>query len=237
MSLSIDDKHTNKFYIGPIISQLQKLPNDPYNFSAFAGLENKFQGPDSNVNTIPELNGVFPETQDVIVQGRKNADILFKDSEILIRAGKYLKKIKDDNNPFDFSFNNKTQAFIQLKDNVKVDVDKDNTPIMGSIVNIVSNKINLLSYSKSQIFNIPVPDGMISNETMEQILEEAYRVPKGEILIEYLELAEAALLYHYHNGTTPTDLKGDGNQSPVENFKKLGPKLRQIMLSDNVRIN
>jgi len=63
-------EHADRLYIGPIISQLPKLKEDKYDLTSLAGFSFGTQGPNVAPNTIPELKGVFPNYEDVSIQGR-----------------------------------------------------------------------------------------------------------------------------------------------------------------------
>lgn len=93
---------SNRFWVGPLITQPDKLNEEPYN-SALSIL------PDGYVKLKdPNLEkGAYGENEDIILQGRYNTDILQKDRQIWLRAGKTV-----DGNPKKF---NKDLAYIQLK--------------------------------------------------------------------------------------------------------------------------
>jgi len=240
-TFSSDKQHTDRMYIGPIISQPQQLNYDPYYITALAGFSFGSQSPKVSINTIPQLKGVFPNPQDVSIQGRYNTDITQKTNEIVIRAGKFTPTTPDKNNPFAFTFNAKTQAYIQIKNDATIKPKTENEDAeKGTVTNIVANKINLLTHKDgSPRFDLTNQDNLLSDEELARVLDEAHQLPFGDILLEYLRLMKEALFAHVHNGNgnPPTDLTISGNKQSLGEFKKKADDLEKAMLSKNIRIN
>jgi hypothetical protein len=229
----------DRIYFGPIISQPQNLNKEPYNFSPLKGLSLSNAQPNVSVETIPELIGVFPNQQDISIQGRYNTDITQKRNEIVLRAGKFIETSPYEKNPYSFSFNKKTQGYIQIKNDVKITSANSSVIRNGTVTNIVSNKINLLSHDGSPKFNLTNQQNLISDSELEKILSTAHQVPFGDILLRYLRLMKNAILYHVHNGNgnPSTDLTASGNVQAIAAFKAKADELEKVMLSKNVRIN
>lgn len=232
----------DRIYFGPIISQPQNLNNEPYRFSALNGLSISNSEPKTSVETIPELLGVFPNQQDVSIQGRYNTDITQKNNEIILRAGKFVTSApskESGGNPYNFTFNKKTQGYIQIKNDVIISKKNDSVIKKGTVTNIVSNKINLLSHEGRPKFDLTNQETLISDSELEKILSTAHQVPFGDVLLQYLKLLKNAVLYHVHNGSgnPSTDLTASGNIQAVAAFKAKADDLEKAMLSKNVRIN
>jgi hypothetical protein len=236
-----DKRHVDRLYLGPIISQPQQLNYDPLYVSAIRGFSFASEAPTVSVATIPQIKGVFPDPQDVSIQGRYNTDITQKNNEVVIRAGKFNVTKPDGNNPYPFTFNAKTQAYIQIKNGAIIKPKSDTEEAeKGTVTNIVSNKINLITHKDgSPRFNVTNQDNLISDDELARILEEAHQMVFGDILLEYLKLLKDALLYHVHNGhgNMATDLTASGNKQAVADFKKKAEDLEKAMLSKNIRIN
>ncbi len=242
-SFGTDKQFIDRMYIGPIISQPQQLPFDPYYMSALSSFSFDSSAPATSVATIPNLIGVFPNPEDVSIQGRYNTDITQKRNEIVLRAGKFIETndtaISFNNNPFPFTYNTKTQGYIQIKNDVTVATDTNNNTTKGTVTNIVSNKINLLTHADGNPnFNLTNPNNLISDEELTKILSDAHQVPFGDVLLEYLILVKNAILSHVHNGSgnVATDLTTNGIQS-IKEFKDKANALEAQMLSKNIRIN
>ena len=241
LSFNKDKKHVDRLYLGPIISQPQQLAYDPLYMSAIRGFTFASEAPSVSVATIPQLKGVFPDPQDVSIQGRYNTDITQKENEVVIRAGKFNVTKSDANNPYAFTFNAKTQGYIQIKNEAIIKPKSDTEDAeKGTVTNIVSSKINLITHKDgSPRFNVTNQDNLISDDELARILEEAHQMVFGDILLEYLRLLKDALFYHVHNGhgNMATDLTASGNKQAVADFKKKADDLEKAMLSKNIRIN
>lgn len=245
MNFSRDRQHVDRMYIGPIISQPQKLNFDSHYGTALAGFTFGRQGPDVNIDNIPDLNGIFPNPSDVSIEGRYNTDITQKDNEIIIRAGKFEKSTPTSENKYPFKFNKTTQAFIQIKNDVSLTNFNDTSTEKGTVTNVVANKINLITHSGGYPrFNVTNQADLISDEELSKILLPewaggAHRLPFGDVLLEYLILLKNALFFHVHNGggRIATDLVTSGNRQALAEFKSKAEDLENKMLSNNIRIN
>lgn len=234
MVFSKNNLHVDRLYLGPLISTLTSLNNDPIATTGTSPFTFGHIPPPINPNRIPALKGVFPNNTDVTIQGRYNTDIVFKKNEILIRAGKFIESTPSKNNPYPFEFNKKTQGFIQIRNNVPIKKE------VGSVTNIIGSKINLITHQGgSPRFNVTNQDDLISNEEINKILETAHPIPFGDVQLEYLKLLKNAFLNHVHNnnGIPATDLISSGSKRDVLEFKKQAEVLEAKMLSQNIKIN
>lgn len=222
--------HIDRVYLGPIISQPQMLFKDSFVNGSLNGLDSGFSQQRQSPSTIPETKGVYPNKEDVSIQGRDNSDIIFKSKEILLRAGKFELNNKNGEIP-KFNFNSPT--YIQIKNNVVLN-KRDDVIERGGVINVVGNKINLLTHKDgSPRFILNDQDNMISPSEMEKILADAHPMVFGDLLVNYLKLMRNAFIGHVHpyNGLTPEDLSG---RNDVDNF--LSFDLNSI-LSNNIKIN
>ena len=238
---SREKENADRLYIGPLISSPIKLDYDDAKTTALAGFTfGPFQAP-VNVANIPDLNGVFPDKEDVSIQGRFNTDITQRKNEIILRVGKFDTKTDNNvalENPYGIKFNTQTQGFIQIKNNVKLPTESttEAKTRYGSVTNIVSNKINLITHNGSPVFNVPKANDAIPTDELENILANAHQLPFGDILLRYLILLKEAFLSHVHNGNgnIATDLSP---KTSVADFSSKAAQLEQTMLSKNIRIN
>lgn len=238
--LSSQKTHSDRLYLGPIISQLDKLNNDQVNSTALSPFTFATLAPSVDTSRIPALKGVFPKTDDIAIQGRFNTDLIFRKNELLLRAGKFVEATPNENNPYPFEFNTTTQGYIQIKNDAPLAPKTEVEQEVGSVANIVANKINLLTHKDGYPrFNITGQDNLISEDELLKILETAHPLPFGDLLVQYLKLLKNAFINHVHNnnGRPPTDLVTDGNQQAVLEFKKNAEDLENRMLSRNIRIN
>lgn len=246
------DSHPERFYIGPIISTLTKLNDQSLYAGATAGLAISPVSTNEDINKIPETKGVFSEYDrdyGYTINGRENSDITFKPSEIILRAGKFTRLFDK------VSMNKVNPAYIQIKHGfnyTKPSLSK--APLATgvndvtfsekiSVNNIVANKINLLTYGvdADPEFNLTKRDDKnnktpyIDDGELNKILETAHPLVFGDILMDYLKLLEKAFLGHNHNHLgLSTPIQGN---PLISGFISEAPKLREKMLSKNIKIN
>lgn len=223
-----NDGNSQRYYIGPVISQPNHLEYDPY----FMGGDSLFRGsylkPEPNPKEKPNTQGAYPNDSDIEVDGRRLAGIQITDNDVRIKAG--VKRINHEDSR-DITFNSKNPAYVKVK--FKEDEDKHNNQ---SSTTVVSDQINLLGYNSRFI-----PEGLTDNkelttdEKIEEIYEKAQRLPYGDELVSLLKLLVNAFLSHKHPyvGLPPV------NSDNVANLKKESARLldQGELLSDVVRIN
>ena len=221
------------FYIGPIISQEDKLFYEE-SYAAMRTTETGYIGWGPNPRTKRDVKPtLYPNTEDICIKGRKNTGVQLKNNEVRVKAG---VKVVDDSGPKN---NTETPSFISLKYYPDNDYEKDG---YKSTATIVADKINLIgTHTKDPATSeIPVTqskdpdaedqDNLISDSAMKELINKAHQIPYGDQLIEFLELFRTAFEKHVHPFPTMTPCK-DENMNKVTSYKLKG------MLSDNVRIN
>lgn len=240
--------------MGPVISQLDKLNEDnfyngtspltPFTFGGKSPRKPVLTDETTDI-IIPDLIGVFPKADEISIQGRFNTDITQKHNEVVIRAGKFENTTT---NEFKIKFNYKTQGFIQIKNDVSyplqksiegVSIPDEEKSERGSVINIVSNKINLLTHKNgAPTINLNNID-LLSSEEMKKVFGEAHQLPFGDVLLEYLKLLKDAIFSHVHNGNgnPATDLATSGNIQAIGALRAKAQDLESRMLSKNIRIN
>ena len=223
-----DTRYADRFYIGPIISSPLKLKEDTIDKTALASLSISPTSPNVDVNTIKAAQGVFPNFQDVSVQGRDNSDIIFKDNQAIIRAGQH----EFNNNKV---FNKRNPAYVQLNFNVPIKKGENgNENELGSVTNVVANKINLLTHKLgSPRYTLSTPDVYITNDELLKIIEEAHPLVFGDTLLTYIKKFENAFMHHIHKFPGHKPMSVDG-----ENFiKEFLEFPTETILSKNIKIN
>ena len=220
----------NRFYVGPIISQPQRMYEDYYDFSAKALLDGEMaHRPLENPALNPETWGTLPERTDVCLEGRLNADIVLKDSEAQIRCG-YKKSPKADVNRC-LDFNQTDLAYVQMKyGNFKDEKGKD----FSSITNIVSDRINLLSHDSTTFFPLGDKEKLISDETLKDIFEKAHKLPYGDLLVDFLK--KFILIFMTHTHSFPMKPPALTANDLLTLQQAVGGGL-DAMLSQSIRIN
>jgi hypothetical protein len=100
LNINKDSNQQIRYFLGPVIDTFKNLPLNPNDNT------------ETNSNIKPDLTqpekGIYPNRGYISIQGRNNSDVVFKDQEVLLRAGKYVV-----NNPL--KFNSLDTAYIQIK--------------------------------------------------------------------------------------------------------------------------
>jgi hypothetical protein len=150
------------------------------------------------------LKNSFSNTNTFI--GSQSRDLAISSVKTFVDANKGIKwKIKSD-----------AKDYINTLPNANGNVAVfTNTPIPGppktiktvrlvkneskksSVINLVANKINLLSHD-GNTFNLTDPNSLISDEEQERINNEAHPLVYGDTLIEFLNLVKKYISLHVH---------------------------------------
>jgi hypothetical protein len=228
----IKNPFIDRLYLGPIISQPQNLYKESDLFSSRSALSSGIKQANPSPNTIPENRGVYPPLDSIAIQGRKNSDIILKENEIQIRAGQHDSEVVRGEIP---KFNKINPSYIQIKHDVVLSVDEANkTTKIGGAINIVSNKINLLTHENgSPRFKLNDQNSMITDKEIQKIINDAHPLAFGDRLIDFLKVFINAFTNHVHPypGMKPQDLSG------ANDIDKLLEYNLESILSKNIRIN
>ena len=107
----------NAYYIQGPFNRIQNIVHENFNesqkYTDISGVQiigaKNLRNPNGTYKN-PDPNGVFPDPGDIAVMGRGSTDMVLKQDEVLIRAGKYNGELVSDRDPI----GNKNRAFIQL---------------------------------------------------------------------------------------------------------------------------
>lgn len=221
----VSNGYSNRYYIGPIISQPQFMDNDNFLPSALSLYPGALVSPQVAPSTNPDSHGALAQDDDIAIYGRKKNDIILSDDEIKIRCG---SRLKDASAKGNIIFNRTDPAFIHLKhsDNKRGNKKKE----YRSTATIVADNINLISNQSKTPFNTSDKKSMINDKDMQKIIDQAHELPYGDILVDFLKLFVKAFTSHVHPYPGEPPCKTNEYNS-VKHYD-----LKQI-LSDNVRIN
>ena len=84
-----DNKTQNKEYIGPTISRPTAYPYEQYAPARLHTSKGRRSKSKKNITDNPTSDNTFPYWNEVALNGRNNADFIFGESEVLLRAGKF----------------------------------------------------------------------------------------------------------------------------------------------------
>jgi len=171
----------SRFWIGSIISQPQKIEFDSI-YTALSTTNMALTSPEAAVSTYPDANGVYPLKEDVAIVGRVNTDIILKINEVHIRAGKH----ENDNV---LKLNVKNPATISMVYEPK----QGETDYYSNNI-IMSDKIALISHEGKPQFKA----ARLTPEDRTRIFNESHPIPRGDVLIEALNIIRNALINHIH---------------------------------------
>lgn len=215
-----------RWFIGPIISQQYALNYDPFNYSAKSLLDyGKYTLPLPNPDLNPENEGTYPDREDIAIQGRQNADLILKNNEVRLRCG--FKKEPDGKPKNTLLFNREDLSYIQMKYKKLKDHEKKD---FSSSINIVADRINLLSHDSKTPFTLNNRKDLITDEELVKILEQAHPLPYGDELMDFLKQLIEVIRTHTH----PFSMDPPCFTSPQT--KVLNTNLND-MLSKSIRIN
>ena len=203
----LGNNDSNRYYLGPIISQDQFQGEDKYDYGR-GGALSLLQGgevePLTNLSKYEDTKGSFPLVGDIAVVGRKSEDIVLKEDEIDIRCGIRTEPINnpDKNLVGNIMFNKLNPAYIQLKYKKGIGFSKKQEA--DSVINLVADKINLISHkindNENNDNNIILTDKneLIKTSDMDSIMAKLHQVPYGDVLVECLEYIRGAIVNHVH---------------------------------------
>ena len=217
---------SNRYYIGPIISQPQYMNDETYINRALSLYPGTQKMPDMAPSANPNSRGAFAEDSDIAIYGRNKSDVILTDDDVRIRCGSRLKNVNEKGG---ITFNRKDPAFIHLKhtDYERGDVDDK----YRSTATIVADKINLLGNQSNTPFKTNDSYDLITNTEMNNILEKAHELPYGDLLVDFLKMFVKYFINHVH------PYPGVPQYSEGEGVKYLSNFDFKSLLSESVRIN
>lgn len=189
--------YSNRYYIGPIISQPQFMDDETYGYRALSLYPNSVKVPDVAPSTNPDSDGTLAREKDVAIYGRKKNDIIISDDDIKIRSG---SRMFDNNAKGRLVYNRLDPAFIQLKHtDSKNPIPGDEENTYRSTATIVADKINLISHQSNTPFRTTEgKHDLITDDEMQKILEKAHQLPYGDILVDFLKQFVHTFAVHTH---------------------------------------
>lgn len=215
------NKKLRRQYIGPVIGQ--QAPPDfrksDYN-DAKLKIENSTYT-SAWSNKAEALDGswkIYPDKEDIAILGRINTDLILKDSgyynEVLLRAGKIETKslsetVKGNVSPY--VLNKKNPSYISInftqasafQNSTAIDIVKLNLQNDRSHVNVVADKINLISHlgsdRKGYVRSIIKGEDVLSQIKIEN--EKLHPLPYGDVLWEFLNVLRPYIEGHIHKAS------------------------------------
>ena len=195
----IGNNQSNRFYIGPVLSQPQYQEYESYFYgrgSTLSLLQGGSLKPLEKISNFDATRGAFPKVNDVALVGRKTEDIILKDGEVDIRCGLRGKAAYHESLLGDVIFNTQSPSYIHLK--YKKGLCTNNKQEADSVINMVADKINLISHRDTNYFNLTDQDDLIKDSDMDMIMSKLHQLPYGDVLVEVLQKMRNAIVNHVH---------------------------------------
>lgn len=224
---TLNDGNSQRYYIGPVISQIHRMYYDPFFQGADSVQKGGSKGLDVNPYIQDESDGAYPSGNDIAIVGRKNTDIILKDDDIRIRAG---VRLSSDETKYKVVFNTKTPSYIKLKYHEN-SLNGDNQ----STASIVADKINLISNKSTAVtINTTDTEELLTDDELNKLLEDGFRLPYGERLVKLLK----DMIRIFNNHTHDYDCLPP-NKAFIDSMNAIAkePLEQEKLLSDTVRIN
>lgn len=249
-----EEKNSQRFYLGPIISQPQNMLFDEFaTMSATKFLNGGLSTPENSVDNIPLSADVMPKDDEISVLGRKDSEVIISDNDIRLRCGVRVTSEnkpevtlngRSDNNKLSDDGIRTAPAFIKLKYN-KEPIETEASPgelnphtKTLSTATIVADKINLISPNGDGKFYLPGNGEAIDDKKMKDIIENAHKLPYGDVLCDFLSLFLKMYMNHTHAYPGFPPLNADPDS--VNFWTAYNPKkemLEDKLLSKDIRIN
>lgn len=187
------DGNSQRYYIGPIISQPHHMEEEPMSIDAVKYFKGRVS-PDPAPSMDASTHGAFMEDDNVGLYGRKNTELVLTDTDAQLRAG---VRLSDETDKRKITFNSNSPTYVKLKRyNSEQVTDKGQT--YDGTATIVSDKINLISNKSKDYFKTGDKDELISDDEMKKLIDKAHQLPYGDVLVEFMELFRTAFLTHVH---------------------------------------
>lgn len=220
-------KFSNRFWIGPIISNYENLNYDTQDLASldmtnflitYSNLSDPLQT--KSKNNKNNERGIFPvddqvpplpnNLREVSMIGRNNTDIVQSDNKIKIRAGKHKK-----NKPVEPNNNNPVYSVYEL-----INDDLSYSLTAGDEIYLISHK-GRFRFKKT-----------LTNDDINDLKQNAQSMLYGELTVDYLRTLTNAFINHIHQHPQKQPIK----DTFVTDLEK---KLSQIeeLLAKNIKIN
>ena len=172
-----------RFWLGSIISQPQKIGQDLEYTALSTTNAKRGTSPDKAPSTYPDADGIYPTKEEVAVVGRVNTDIILRDNQLEFRAGKH-----EDGELL--KLNVKNPATFTLTFDLKP--ESDSQRYSGAIT--MADKVGIFSHDGIPKFK----SARLTEEDRVKMFSEGHPIPRGDVLIQAMEVFRRAIIAHIH---------------------------------------
>ena len=234
----VDETSGQRLYVGPLISQPQKMTNDQ--LSSAVSILGGGKVPDESIDKRGDSQGAMPKDEDIAILGRKNTDIILTEDDIKIRAGVRVT----DSQKGRVEFNRDAPAFIKLKyHKTPITTEFTEGTINGhaetrSTATIFADKINLISPNGDGWDKISDRNELVEDDKMSKLIGMAHQLPYGDELCKFLSMFLMMYMNHTHpyHGMPPLNADPDSVTFWTE-YNPNQQMLENKLLSKDIRIN
>lgn len=217
----------DRFFIGPVVSQDYFLDKCEYMQAGTLLRGEQIVPPLENPKMNSDNEGTLPDREDIAIRGRNNSDVVLLDNELRLRCG-FKKYPYSSSEETGLNFNDHDMSYIQMK--YFPEGKNDSLGEYNSVVNIVGDRINLISHDGKPFIGNVDRDCMISEEKQDEIQYTTHQLPYGDDIVEYLRKVIDIFSNHSHSWHKKTP---DLIQSEID---VLNTDLNKF-LSKTIRIN
>lgn len=212
----IENKETpqrGRFWLGSIISQPHKINYDSI-YTALSTTNKGLSAPEKAPSTYPDAKGVYPEKDEIGILGRLNTDIILRDNQLELRAGKH-----NNDEPLKLNVTNPASISLTFDENEETDEYYSNTVVL-------SDKIALISHTGDPKFKA----ARLNSEDRNRIFEEGHPIARADVLVKAMDIMRRAIISHIH-GYSGISADKTSNINDLEdiNFESI--------IQDNIVIN
>ena len=207
---------TQRYYIGPIISQPQDMYYDDYQFGATALLQRSLAKPQQSIAQDATATGALAKPDEIAIYSRQNSDVILSNNDVRIRCGsRLLTTVSNPETSDNIKFNVKNPSFIKLKYHETPLINKYQLQSKESMstATIVADEIALLSHkSKNPMFGsgeFVDKNEQITDENLQKVIDEAHVLPYGDVLVDFLMGFLQMFKSHTHNYNNDTPVEDD----------------------------
>ena len=229
---SQSQKLSNRFWIGPIITNYEYIEKDKNDFSSLENFNitknissDPYQNKERVENKKSKEIGIFPVDNttpplkqgnlgEVGVIGRNNTDIIQSDNKVTTRAGKHLK-----NKPREPNNKNPTYSVLEF-----VDENSSYSLTAGDEIYLISHK-GRFKFKK-----------VITNSDLTDLRQNTQSMLYGELTVQYLKTLTEVFLSHIHQHPQKEPTYSQNSKYKIEDLRK---ELQNIenLLAKNLKIN
>ena len=210
---AVDTLQTSqRYYIGPIISQPQDMYYDDYELGATSLLKRGLAKPKKTIEYNTSATGSLAKDDEIAIYSRQNSDVILSNNDVRIRCGsRLLDPIIGNQTGDNITFNKSNPSFIKLKYHESgIENKLQPNTVSHSTATIVADEVNILTHKNlNDEFKMCDPNEQIDDAEMAKIVDKAHVLPYGDVLVDFLMGFLQMFKSHTHNYNNDTPVEDD----------------------------